>query len=315
MIVDRISVSNFDRETLEQVLAEKSQHKVNWIDRYEDQITEEDPTQEGIKLPWTKTHEKIILQYGAVSVWAGIDGHRKSSLLAQIAAFSARDVVTGIASFEMPIKHQIKMLTQLASGVMDPPIEYQKEFANWGNGKLLLYDHHGDVPSIEAYALVVKMARDYGAKLIVIDCLQMIKGVGGEAAIERDIMKMFVQLAKAFDVHIAIVHHTRKPAQGSDEYVPTRFDLLGSSSYSQLASILCIVWADKKKDKLRELVLAGGELTDEQEDYMRRPDTKIICSKNRHLPWEGTIGLWLENRQFIGQDNSQRLWFNEELSA
>ena len=45
------------------------------------------------------------------------------------------------------------------------------------------------------------------------------------------------------------------------------------------------------------------------------PTTKIICSKNRHLPWEGTIGLWLENRQFIGQDNSQRLWFNEELSA
>ena len=46
MIVDRISVSNFDKDTLEQVLAEKSQHKVNWIDRYEDQITEEDPTQQ-----------------------------------------------------------------------------------------------------------------------------------------------------------------------------------------------------------------------------------------------------------------------------
>ena len=35
MIVDRISVSNFDKETLENVLAETSQHKVNWIDRFE----------------------------------------------------------------------------------------------------------------------------------------------------------------------------------------------------------------------------------------------------------------------------------------
>lgn len=313
MIVERISVSEFDKDTLAEVMKEKTQHKVNFIDRYEDQITEEDPAQEGVKLCWEKTHEKIILQYGAVSIWAGIDGHRKSSVLAQVASFAARDVVTGIASFEMPIRHQITMLTQVSTAASNPTIGLERNFAKWGRGKLLLYDHHGDVPAIEAYALVVKMARDYGAKFIVIDCLQMIQGVGGEAATERDIMKMFVQLAKAFDIHIAIVHHTRKPAQGGDSYVPTRFDLLGSSSYSQLASILCMVWSDKKKDKLREMVNQGGELTDEQEEYMKRPDTKIICSKNRHLPWEGVIGLWLVNRQFVGMDTHQRMLFTEGL--
>ncbi len=313
MIVDRISVGDFDRNTLDKVLSEKTQHKVNWIDRYQDQITEEDPTSDGVRLPWSKTHEKLILQYGAVSIWAGIDGHRKSSVLAQVAAFASRDVVTGIASFEMPIRHQISMLTQVALGSTEPNVKLEKKFANWGTGKLLLYDHHGDVPAIEAYALVVKMARDYGAKFIVIDCLQMIQGVGEETAIERDVMKMFVRLAKAFDVHIAIVHHTRKPAKGSDDYVPTRFDLLGSSSYSQLASILCIVWADKKKDQLRELALGGVELTPDQEEYLERPDVRVICSKNRHIPWEGTIGLYLHNRQFLGADNRQRLWFNTEL--
>ena len=126
-------------------------------------------------------------------------------------------------------------------------------------------------------------------------------------------MKMFVRLAKAFDVHIAIVHHTRKPAKGSDDYVPTRFDLLGSSSYSQLASILCIVWADKKKDQLRELALSGAELTPDQDEYLERPDVRVICSKNRHIAWEGTIGLWLRYRQFIPTNVSQRMLFTEDL--
>jgi len=313
MILQRISVGDFDKETLADVMSEKTQHKVNYIDRYSDQITEEDPTVAGVKLPWAKTNEKLILQYGAVSIWAGIDGHRKSSVLAQIASFASREVVTGIASFEMPIRHQISLLTAVSTGAQDVRIELEKKFATWGNGKLLLYDHHGDVPAIEVYALVVKMARDYGAKFIVIDCLQMIKGVGEETSTERDIMKMFVQLAKAFSIHIAIVHHTRKPAQGSDAYVPSRFDLLGSSSYSQLASILCIVWADKQKDKLQELADNGADLSADQLEHLKKPSAKIICSKNRHLPWEGTIGLWLFNRQFIGSDKSQRMLFTEDL--
>ena len=313
MILDRISVSDFDRATLDAVLAEKTQHKVNWIERYQDQITDEDPTLEGVQLPWSKTHDKLILQHGAVSIWAGIDGHRKTTLVSQLAAFAARDTVTGIASFEMPIRHQISLLTSVATGAESPSIELEKKFANWGNGKLLLYDHHGDLPAIEAYALVVKMARDYGAKLIVIDCLQMIQGVGEETSVERDIMRMFVRLAKAFNVHIAIVHHTRKPAKGGDDYMPTRFDLLGSSSYSQLASVLCIVWADKRKDKLRELQAANQPLTSEEEDYLERPDARIICSKNRHLPWEGTVALWLYNRQFIPTSIAERMHFGHDL--
>jgi|TARA_R110000822_G_scaffold24841_2_gene75464 twinkle protein len=316
MIVDRISVGDFDTETLKQVLAEKTQHKVNWIDRYRDKITEEDPSLEGIYLPWSKTFEpepRLVLQYGAVSLWVGIDGHKKTSVLAQIAAFAARETVVGIASFEMNIRSQITLLTQMSRGNKDASAELENEFLTWGEGKILLYDHVGDVPAIEAFALVVKMARDYGAKLIVIDCLQMIGGVGEKTEVEREIMKTFVQLAKAFDVHIAIVHHTRKPPQGGDEYIPTRFDVLGSSSYSQLASILCVIWADKKKDKLRAIENSGQELDEAQIEYMKRPDLRLICSKNRHLPWEGTIGLWLHNRQFIASDQSQRLFFSDEL--
>ena len=35
----------------------------------------------GEKLPWAKTHDFIRLRPGELSIWAGINGHRKSMLL------------------------------------------------------------------------------------------------------------------------------------------------------------------------------------------------------------------------------------------
>ena len=112
-------------------------------------------------------------------------------------------------------------------------------------------------------------------------------------------MSMLVQLAKGFNIHIALVHHARKPDKGGDEYMPTRFDALGSTSISQLSSILAIVWSDKKKQRLLDQQELGVELTAEDEEYLNRPDTRIVVAKNRHIPFEGTIALWQhESRQF-----------------
>ena len=100
MIFDRISISDFDEDTLKQVLAEKTQHKVNWIDRYRDQLAGEDPSIDGVDLCWDKCKEKVVLQYGCVSTWVGIDGHKKSSVITQILTFASRQVVVGMASLE-----------------------------------------------------------------------------------------------------------------------------------------------------------------------------------------------------------------------
>ena len=313
MIVDRISISDFDEQKLKEVLAQKTQHRVNWIDRYRDQLGGEDPSIDGVELCWEKCQDKVVLQYGCVSTWVGIDGHKKSSVITQILTFASRQVVVGMASLEMKVRSQLTLMIQQATGVSKPSSELENQFLDWGRDRILLYDHVGDVEPIQVYALVTKMAKDYRAKLIVIDCLQMIGGVGEKTETERQIMQMFVQLSKAFNIHIAVIHHTRKPSQGGDEYVPTRFDALGSTSISQLSSILCIVWSDKKKDRLKEI--PEEDLTETQQEYLSRPDTRIIVAKNRHLPWEGVIGLWLHNRQFIPSDAGRPLFFNEDFSS
>jgi twinkle protein len=318
VILERISVSDFSHETLRQVLAEKAQHKVNWLERHSEKILAEsaDPASlQGIDLCWSKVHGKVVLQFGCLSVWVGIDGHKKTSVMTQILSFAARDHVVGMASFEMDLRALGTLMVQQATGAAAPSPELTKKFLDWSKEKILVYDHVGTVKPIEVYALIIKMARDHRAKLIVIDCLQMISGVCGDNENERAFISMLVQLAKAYECHIVIIHHSRKPDRGGDEYIPTRFDTMGSSSISQLSSVLAIVWSDKKKDRLREKMAQGGELTGDEEEYMARPDTRIIVAKNRHLPWEGTIGLWQHpSRQFLPTNNSRRMFFNEELS-
>ena len=300
--IDRISVSDFNEKTLQGVLAEKTQHRVQWLNKHSEKILTENDSNTaliGTNLPWSKTHGKVCLQEGAVSTWIGIDGHKKSSVLNQVAVFAARDQVVGIASFEMDVRSLGQLMIQQAYAAQSPSRELAQRFLDWSSHRVLCYDHVGTVKAIEVYALVVKMARDYGAKFVVIDCLQMISGVCGDNEQERSLMSMLVQLAKGFNIHIALVHHARKPDKGGDEYMPTRFDALGSTSISQLSSILAIVWSDKKKQRLLDQQELGVELSAEDEEYLDRPDTRIVVAKNRHIPFEGTIALWQhKSRQF-----------------
>ena len=313
MNIDRISVSDFSQEHLNSVLAEKTQHRVNWLDRHKETIladTSESVALQGIQTPWSKLRDKVVLQFGCISTWIGIDGHKKSSVLNQIVAFAAKDHVVGLCSLEMDVRSIGELLCKQSLGATDPTNELKAQYLDWSANRILVYDHVGTVKSLEVYALILKMVRDYGARFIVIDCLQMVEGVCGDNEKERGFYAMLVSLAKGFNVHLAVVHHARKPEKGGDEYVPTRFDALGSGAISQLSSILAIVWSDKKKQRLQELQKIGEHLSEEDLEHLSKPDTKLVIAKNRHIPWENTVGLWQHpSRQFVGGPNLQRIHF------
>ena len=318
MIVDRISVSDFNQDTLDSVLKEKTQHRVQWLNRHKEKIladSSESVALQGIDMPWEKLHGRVVLQYGCVSTWIGIDGHKKSSVLNQIAAFAARDHVVGICSLEMDVRSVGELLCKQSTGAVDPTQELKEKYIDYSENRILVYDHVGTCKVLEVYALILKMTRDYGAKFIVIDCLQMIENVCGDTEREREFYAMMVQLAKGYNIHIAIVHHARKPDKGGDEYIPTRFDALGSGSISQLSSILAIVWSDKKKQRLEDMKQLGTELGLDDEEYLQRPDTRIIIAKNRHIPWENTVGLWQhKSRQFCSTSHKEKMFFNSEFN-
>src|SRR5690554_6707963 len=55
----------------------------------------------GDLLPWSKTHNKIALRPGEVSIWGGYNGHGKSQMLGQVAAWGLHTKRWLIASMEM----------------------------------------------------------------------------------------------------------------------------------------------------------------------------------------------------------------------
>jgi twinkle protein len=265
----------------------------------------------GITLPWEKTHDRVRLREGEVSVWAGINGHMKSMVLGQVAMWAARDVTVGIASFEMPVAATLRRMVSQASGSKDPAVRFANDFVTWADQRMWFYNRLDSVPAARVLGCVLHMGKEKGCKLIVVDSLMMC-GVTDDMERERKFMAQLTALAKSLKIHVALVHHVRKPAKGDDSYIPSRFDVKGNGAIVDLASTLFLCWNDKKKHEHKNTLSVGGQLTDEQQDYYENaPDQLLIVAKQRHAEFEGNINLWMSDcLQFTATSNRRPARFD-----
>src|SRR5690606_20061682 len=75
----------------------------------------------GIQLPWKKTWDDLRLRPGETSIWAGINGHGKSAVVAHIVADQAtRGVRCCVASMEYRPARWLMRMNRLISGVEQP---------------------------------------------------------------------------------------------------------------------------------------------------------------------------------------------------
>lgn len=248
----------------------------------------------GITLPWAKTHEKIRLRGGEVSIWAGINGHMKSTVVGQVALWAARDVKVGMMSFEMPVPLSMLRMAKQASGSENPAIRFGHDLSMWMRNRLYFYDRLDSVPPERVLGCAFHMAKELGIKLIVIDCLIMVRGITQDLERESRFMATLTALAKSMNIHIALVHHVRKPAKGGDEYIPSRFDVRGAGELVDMCSTLIICWNDKSKQNLLNRRELGMALTPDEEDKLNNdPDQKLIVAKQRNGEYEGIVALYL----------------------
>lgn len=299
---------DFTDQELQAILAKAEANSVRSIGEFQDAVIEslKNPTHlQGIRFPWSKTHDSVRLRGGEVSIWAGINGHRKSTLLNQVALWATREVPIGIASLEMPAEGLARMMVSQAGGVVNPTANFATQILQRLNRKVWFYDRLGSVPPLEILGAVHAMS-EKGCKLIVIDSLSMCR-VTDDMERERLFMAELTSLAKALDVHVALVHHVRKPHQGGDEYVPTRFDVKGSGSIVDLTQNLFICWANKKRKRIQQRVDMGHPITpDEQSVLDSECDQKLIVAKQRHAEFEGVISLWHHPSRQFTSDKSVR---------
>lgn len=263
----------------------------------------------GLPLPWGKTHGKISLRPGEVSIWAGINGSGKSLLLNQIIMQAMKhNEPACIASMEMkPHRTMIRMVRQAAGGF--PHEQFNRKFHDWTNGRLWMYDQQGTVEAkriMQVLRYCEHGLKHRGEKVrikhFVIDSL-MKCGIGVD---DYNRQKAFVDElcahARDSDMHIHLVAHERKGE--SSRSMGDKFSVKGASEIVDQVDNVFIVWRNKNKEENSHEQFPDAEV-------QKQPDCVVRCDKQRNGEWEGKILLWYDrdSQQYVAEDGAPHIDF------
>lgn len=256
----------------------------------------------GAQLPWSKTHNCFRLRPGELTIWAGINGHRKSMLLGQVMLAAAMHSPVCIASLEMkPAETLMRMCRQAASCY--PGVAFAKAFADWCEDRVCIYDQLDTVEELRILGMVYYAARELGCKHVVIDSLSKCGLPEADYAAEKKFVDRLQWAAKTLKVHIHLVCHIRKGM--SEDRVPNKFDVKGTGGITDMADNVVIVWKDKRKEQAAKKQKAGQTLTSDELEALSSPDQKMIVEKQRHGDWEGAFVFWFDESslQFLSEES------------
>jgi len=264
----------------------------------------------GDEMPWGKTKECFRMRPGELTIWAGINGHRKSMLVGQVMLWAAKTSRVCIASLEMKPEETLLRMCRQAAGCF-PAHTFAKEFAEWCDDKICIYDQLDTVDALRILGMVHYAAKDLGCKHIVIDSLSKCGLAEEDYAAEKKFIDRLQWAAKRYGVHIHLICHMRK-GKGGEEQVPNKYDVKGTGAITDLADNLVIVWKDKRKEQAKKKRDANQPLTEEEQESLTRPDQKVIIEKQRHGDWEGSFIFWFHDPslQFVSDPDKGALPFS-----
>lgn len=257
------------------------------VDYYDelDLFLEHGETIAGAKLPFAKTHELFRFRDGEVTLWTGYNGHKKSMMLGFCALnFLKEQQKVCIASFEMkPIKTILRMARQQAHS---EHVNYEvvADFMHFAGNNLYVFDHQGNLNAARLYAVIHYCAKELGVKHFIIDSLMRVINGEDKYNEQKDFVVTLCNLAIELDIHIHLVHHTKK---GKENEPSNRYDAKGSGAISDNVHNSLVVWSNKEKDN-------------------NMPDVILKCDKQRDGSWEGSIAL---------QFDASTMRFNEMFGA
>jgi len=239
----------------------------------------------GLCLPWSKTHELVRLRPGEVSIWAGINGHGKSMVLGQVAAWLMLDTRIVIASMEMKPEATLARMVRQVSGYKNPTDEFVDFFIARSNDRLWIYDQLDTVESDRIIGMIWYAANELDVQHVIIDSLMKCGIKTDDYNAQKTFVDRLCWTAKTLNVHIHLVHHMRKGEREGTP--PDKFDIRGASEITDLADNVFIVHRNKDKEAKLE---RGEDVAD------NLPDASLTISKQRHGEWEGRVALWFDRR-------------------
>lgn len=289
---------NFDFESyLEQNLDESAKVRPasTWCTDVVDRFYGDHSPKSWVPAGFDKMLGKFDLRPGEVTLWAGINGHGKTTLLSQIQLRGMEaGQKFGLASFEMKPALSMAKMSRQAAGVGVPAIPYIRAFHRWTDNRLWIYDHLGKVATKRVLAVATYMRRELGIDHLVIDSL-MKCGIGtDDYTAQKDFVNDLCSVAQDTGLGIHLVVHMRKGE--NERSAPDKFDVKGASEIVDLVDNLVICWKNVRK-------LAKSETERDHDE----PDAFVRIAKQRHHPWEGSFAFWFDpdTQQFREHQNER----------
>jgi twinkle protein len=240
--------------------------------------------QSGKALPWIKSRDLFRVRPGEITVWTGYNGHMKS----MVTGFVMLDLMhqgekVCVASFEMKPRKTLRRMASQAIGTRHPTEQYVHKFLDSVTDKLWLYDQQGETTPERILGVIYYCAEQLGVTQFVIDSLMKVVANEDDYNGQKRFIGQLCSAAKDLNIHIHLVHHSRKRDDESKR--PGKQDAKGTGAIVDQTDNFIAVYKFPKKD---------GDDDD-------KPTHGLYVDKQRHGEWEGLIALWFndESLQFL----------------
>lgn len=220
---------------------------------------------------FSELHDLIPLCPGHVSIWTGIPGMGKSTLLNACAWSIAKERKVCIAhgAFETTPQREymqdlIAHMTGYTVGDRDMPDTAVDDVRDWAQEHIVFINGDGYAApksaelvdaTLEWFLQAAQTAVvRHGCRFVILDPWSQIdhdmdRGEREDQYIRRA-LKRFKQFARTFDVHVAVVAHPTKPKRdGNGAYeIPEGYEISGASHWYNFADVGVTVHSDPEFD-------------------------------------------------------------------
>jgi twinkle protein len=245
----------------------------------------------GIRLPWTKTHQKIRLRPAEISVWAGINSHGKSVSLSHVVVDAvAQGARSCIASMEMkPRKLGKKMYQQVAGKDSLDSVDFMRT-TEFLSDHVWLFEAYGTTRADRIIEVFSYARKRYGISIFVVDSLAKCGFGEDDYNGQKGFVDRLMEFAGKNNVHVLLVVHMRK--REDENKVPNKMDIKGTGAITDMVDNCFIWWRNKKKEEIQSV-------------NPNESDAVLNCVKQRDTGEEPMIGLFFHKAscQFLDSAN------------
>lgn len=282
---------------------------------FEDAVWQEfNRVDDGMRLPWPKTHEQILLRPGETSIWAGINGHGKSAVVSHVVGdMATHGVHCCVASMEFRTPVWLMKMARQIAGTGKPTEAYTRQIIRDLKGWLWAFDVAGAAKSKRILEVFRYARRRYGIELFVIDNLTKCGFADDDYSGQKQFVEEISDFARVEETHVAIVAHMRK---GDDENRPAgKMAVKGSGGITDMADTVIEVWRNKPLERFLENRKSEDVPVP---DGIGKASTYLNVLKQRATGLEPSIALWFDKdtTQFLaGSEHTPRPMLNSPLRA